>query len=234
MPDLNTLTLFAGASALLIVMPGPAVIYIVARSVEHGRDAGLVSMFGVEVASLTHGLAAAIGVSALLASSATAFGVVKYAGAAYLIYLGVRALTDSGERPEAAEEPKRTSVRSLFLWGYLVGLLNPKTALFFLAFLPQFVDPAQGAVALQIIILSLVFTAIGVFSDGAYALVGGPRVTGCERSGAGGASPGPAAASTSGSASRPRSLTGGPSATSPLGLRAALPGARHRDVSSNP
>ena len=173
MPDLDTLTLFAAASALLIVMPGPAVIYIVARSVEHGRDAGLMSVLGVEVASLTHGLAATIGLSALLASSATAFGIVKYAGAAYLIYLGLRALTNSGEQPEAAEEPRRTSARSLFLWGYLVGLLNPKTALFFLAFLPQFVDPTQGAVALQIMILSAVFTGIAVISDGAYALLGG-------------------------------------------------------------
>ncbi len=171
MPELHTLTLFAAAAAVLIVMPGPAVIYIVARSVEHGRDAGFVSMLGVEVASLTHGLAAAIGVSALLASSANAFGVVKYAGAAYLIYLGVRALTN-GENQSAAEEPRETSPRSLFLWGYLVGLLNPKTALFFLAFLPQFVDPGQGAVALQIAILSLVFTAIASVSDGAYALLG--------------------------------------------------------------
>jgi threonine/homoserine/homoserine lactone efflux protein len=173
MPDLDTLAVFAAASALLIVMPGPAVIYIVARSVEHGRGAGLMSMLGVEVASLTHGLAATIGISALLASSATAFGVVKYAGAAYLIYLGVRALTNGGERPEAAEEPNRRSARSLFLWGYLVGLLNPKTALFFLAFLPQFVDPTQGAVAVQIMILSATFTAIAVISDGAYALLGG-------------------------------------------------------------
>ena len=173
MPDLDTLTLFGAAAALLIVVPGPAVLYILARSFEHGRDAGLMSMFGVEVASLTHGLAAAIGVSALLASSATAFGVVKYAGAAYLIYLGVRALTDGESRTEAVEEPRETSPRSLFLWGYLVGLLNPKTALFFLAFLPQFVDPARGAVALQIMVLSLIFTSIAVVSDGAYALLGG-------------------------------------------------------------
>ena len=173
MPDLNTLTLFAAASALLIVMPGPAVIYIVARSVEHGRDAGLMSMLGVEVASLTHGLAATVGLSALLASSATAFGVVKYAGAAYLIYLGIRALIDDGDRRPTAEERRALSPRSLFLWGYLVGLLNPKTALFFLAFLPQFVDQAQGAVAMQIMILSAVFTAIAVISDGAYALLGG-------------------------------------------------------------
>jgi threonine/homoserine/homoserine lactone efflux protein len=173
MPDLNTLTLFAAASALLIVMPGPAVIYIVARSVEHGRDAGLMSMLGVEVASLTHGLAATVGLSALLASSATAFGVVKYAGAAYLIYLGIRALIDDGDRRPTAEERRALSPRSLFLWGYLVGLLNPKTALFFLAFLPQFVDQAQGAVAMQIMILSAVFTAIAVLSDGAYALLGG-------------------------------------------------------------
>jgi threonine/homoserine/homoserine lactone efflux protein len=173
MPDLHTLTLFAAASALLIIMPGPAVIYIVARSVEHGRDAGLVSMLGVEAGNLTHGLAAAAGISALLASSAAAFSVVKYAGAAYLIYLGIRALTDSGRPQVEAGEREGASRRSLFLWGYLVELLNPKTALFFLAFLPQFVDPAQGSVALQIMVLSLSFTTIGVVSDGAYALLGG-------------------------------------------------------------
>jgi threonine/homoserine/homoserine lactone efflux protein len=172
MPTGHTLATFALASLALIVIPGPGVIYVVTRSVEHGRAAGLVSALGVDAGGFTQSLAAAVGLSALIASSAEAFTVVKLAGAAYLIYLGIRALTAGGEDGVQQEDAAR-SWRSLFIWGYVVELLNPKTALFFLAFLPQFVDPSRGSSVVQIIVLGACFTAIAVVSDGTYALLAG-------------------------------------------------------------
>jgi threonine/homoserine/homoserine lactone efflux protein len=173
-PEPHTFLIFAAASALLIVVPGPAVIYIVTRSVRHGRAAGLVSTLGIEVGGLVHVAAATLGLSALLASSATAFNVVRYAGAAYLVYLGVRALLgrDSGgaERPIAVPEPDR---RRMFWNGVVVNVLNPKTALFFLAFLPQFIDPDRGAVALQAGVLGTCFVSVALVLDGSWALVAG-------------------------------------------------------------
>jgi threonine/homoserine/homoserine lactone efflux protein len=148
------------------------VLYIVARSVEQGRWAGLVSALGVHVGTLVHVAAAALGVSALLASSALAFDVVKYLGAAYLVYLGVRKLLGRDRRADG-EVPAPLSLRRLFVQGMVVNVLNPKTALFFLAFLPQFVDPSKGAVGVQILILGLIFVVLGVISDGLYAVVAG-------------------------------------------------------------
>jgi threonine/homoserine/homoserine lactone efflux protein len=172
MPTGHTLATFALASLALIVIPGPGVIYVVTRSVEHGRAAGLVSALGVDAGGFTQSLAAAVGLSALIASSAEALTVVKLAGAAYLIYLGIRVLTAGGEDGVQQEDAAR-SWRSLFLWGYVVELLNPKTALFFLAFLPQFVDPSRDSSVVQIIVLGACFTAIAVVSDGTYALLAG-------------------------------------------------------------
>jgi threonine/homoserine/homoserine lactone efflux protein len=171
MPDLQTLLLFAAASLALLVVPGPAVIYIVTRSVTQGRRAGIVSMLGIEAGGLVHVAAAALGLSALLASSAAAFTVLKYLGAAYLVYLGVRKLRERDEEPDRPSEGR--SRPRLFWEGVLVQVLNPKTALFFLALLPQFVDPARGSVALQVVLLGLCFTALAVLSDGAYALAAG-------------------------------------------------------------
>lgn len=170
-PDATNIALFASAALLLLVMPGPAVLYIVARSVEQGRMAGFVSDLGIHSATLVHVLAAALGLSAVLASSALAFGVVKYAGAAYLIWLGLKKLF--GPAAEAGDDtvaPAAMSYRRLFRDGFIVNLLNPKTALFFLAFLPQFVDVARGHLPMQILFLGLVFTAMGFVSDGCYAL----------------------------------------------------------------
>ncbi len=173
-PDLATLALFALASAALIAVPGPAVIYVVARSIEGGRRAGLVSMLGIEAGGLVHVAGAAVGLSALLASSATAFTVVKLAGAAYLVWLGVgRLLASARPEPEDAAPPPPRPGRRLFLEGVLVNVLNPKVAIFFLAFLPQFVDPAGGAVALQVLVLGVVFLPVAVLCDGAWALVAG-------------------------------------------------------------
>jgi threonine/homoserine/homoserine lactone efflux protein len=163
---------FAAAALALAVVPGPAVLYIVARSVDQGRFAGLVSALGIGVGSLVHVTAATIGLSSLLASSATAFTVVKYAGAAYLMLLGIHRLLTREEVAEVAARPPR-ALRKIFRDGVIVNVLNPKTALFFLAFLPQFVDPDQGAATLQILVLGLIFTVIALSSDSLWALAAG-------------------------------------------------------------
>jgi threonine/homoserine/homoserine lactone efflux protein len=170
-PDLASLGLFVAAALALLLVPGPAVLYIVARSVDQGRSAGLVSVLGVHLGSLVHVSAAAVGLSSLLVSSATAFSVVKYAGAAYLIYLGVRALLS--REPGKDVEVRRAPLRTLLRQGAVVNILNPKTALFFLAFLPQFVDPDAGYVALQLAFFGLVFVALGLVTDSLYALAAG-------------------------------------------------------------
>jgi len=170
MPDASTFLLFAAASLAFLAIPGPSVFYIVTRSLAQGRRAGVTSMLGVQAGGLVHVVAAAIGVSALIASSATAFTIVKYAGAAYLILLGIRKLRSRGEAEEL-ELGGPASGRRLFWQGAVVNLLNPKTALFFLAFLPQFVDPSAGPVAPQMLVLGTLLVGLGVVSDGTYALV---------------------------------------------------------------
>lgn len=171
MPDLTTFLLFAAASLALLVVPGPAVVFIVTRSLEHGRRAGLSSMLGVQAGGLVHVLFATVGLSALLASSAAAFAVVKYAGAAYLVWLGIGRLRRAGFEP--AEQPPPVPHARLFRQGVVVNVLNPKTAIFFLAFLPQFADRDAGPLAPQILVLGLLFVAIATCSDGTYALLAG-------------------------------------------------------------
>jgi threonine/homoserine/homoserine lactone efflux protein len=172
MPDPSTLVLFAAAALALIVVPGPAVLYIVAQSIDRGRLAGFVSALGIAVGGLVHVTAAAIGLSSLLVSSATAFAAVKYAGAAYLIGLGLYTLFVRKAEPAAAV-PRERRLRRRFWQGVVVNVLNPKTALFFFAFLPQFVDPDKGSAALQIGILGLLFVALAVLSDSVWALAAG-------------------------------------------------------------
>jgi threonine/homoserine/homoserine lactone efflux protein len=170
MPDASTFLLFAAASIAFLAIPGPSVFYIVTRSLAQGRRAGVTSMLGVQVGGLVHVVAAAFGLSALIASSATAFTVVKYAGAAYLIVIGLRKLL-ARDREDVALEPIGTaSDRRLFWQGAVVNILNPKTALFFLAFLPQFVDPT-APIAPQMLVLGTMLVGIGVLSDGTYALL---------------------------------------------------------------
>jgi threonine/homoserine/homoserine lactone efflux protein len=177
-PGAANLVLFTGAALVLLLIPGPAVLYIVARSVEQGRVAGFVSDLGIHSATLVHVLAAALGLSALLASSALAFGIVKYAGAAYLIWLGLKKIFGRKELPGVdAGALQRYSKTRLFRDGFIVNLFNPKTALFFLAFLPQFVDVSRGHVAMQVAILGLLFTFLGLVTDGCYALVAGTAGT---------------------------------------------------------
>lgn len=172
LPDGTTLLVFLGASLVLLVTPGPAVFYIVARSIDQGRMAGMVSTLGVAAGSCLHIIAAALGISALLASSAVAFNVVKLIGAAYLIYLGVRKFLIP-DRVETDVHVEHRRLREIFVQGVIVNVFNPKTALFFLAFLPQFVDVSKGQVALQMILLGLLFALLGILSDGAYAIAAG-------------------------------------------------------------
>jgi threonine/homoserine/homoserine lactone efflux protein len=170
--DFAQLPLFIFASIVLLLTPGPAVLYIIARSVDQGRVAGLVSVVSVEVGNLFHVAAAALGLSALLLSSATAFSVVKYLGAAYLIYLGIHKLFSRGPGVETLQpQSKPESLRRIFTQGVTVAVLNPKTALFFLAFLPQFVDRARGQVGLQLLTLGGLFVSMAIVSDGMYALL---------------------------------------------------------------
>ncbi len=172
-PGAANVGLFVGAALVLLLIPGPAVLYIVGRSVEHGRRAGLVSIGGIHAATLVHVAAAALGLSAVLASSALAFGVVKYAGAAYLIWLGLRKIFGRSEAAEVAAASRERGHARLFRDGFVVNLLNPKTAIFFLAFLPQFVEPGRGHVAMQVAVLGLLFTALGFITDSCYALAAG-------------------------------------------------------------
>jgi threonine/homoserine/homoserine lactone efflux protein len=172
MPESSHLYLFVAAALVLLLTPGPAVLYIVARSVNQGRMAGVVSVLGLEVGTLFHVAAAALGLSALLLSSAVAFSVVKYLGAVYLIYLGVRKLV-AREQLRPDEVVRRESLRRVFWEGVVVNVLNPKTALFFFAFLPQFVSPSRGHVTTQMLFLGCLFVALATLSDGAYALLAG-------------------------------------------------------------
>jgi threonine/homoserine/homoserine lactone efflux protein len=172
LPEWSSLGLFVIAALVLLLTPGPAVLYIVTRSIDQGRRAGLVSVAGVHVGTLAHIVAAAVGLSALLAASATAFGIVKYLGAAYLVYIGVRRLLDRrGPASVGPGEPKR--LRRAFLDGVIVNVLNPKTGLFFLAFLPQFVTVSRGRVGEQIVWLGVVFVLLGAVTDSLYAVTAG-------------------------------------------------------------
>jgi threonine/homoserine/homoserine lactone efflux protein len=173
MLDWSNLTLFFVAALALLLMPGPAVLYIVARSVDQGRLAGWVSALGVSVGTLFHVAAAALGLSAVLVTSALAFHVVKYLGAAYLVYLGVRKIFFEHGQPDAPVHHERQALSRVFSQGVIVNVLNPKTALFFFAFLPQFVSPERGAVALQFLLLGLMFVGMALCSDSLYALLAG-------------------------------------------------------------
>lgn len=167
----TNLSLFFTAALVLVLTPGPVVLYIISRSVEQGRKAGLVSVVGLEIGNLCHVLAAAFGLSAILLSSALAFDLIKYLGAAYLIYLGIRKLRASDHIADATVRPD--TLRRIFSQGIVVAVLNPKTALFFFAFLPQFVDPASDSVTLQILLLGIMMVLMATVTDTMYALLAG-------------------------------------------------------------
>lgn len=170
MLELSKFHLFILAALALLLVPGPAVLYIITRSINQGRLAGLASVLGIETANLIHVGAAALGLSAILLSSALAFDIVKYLGATYLIYLGVRTLLNRNAEQEN-QTPKQENLSRIYSQGFVVNLLNPKTALFFFAFLPQFVNPACGSVTVQVLLLGIVFVSMATFTDGAYALL---------------------------------------------------------------
>jgi threonine/homoserine/homoserine lactone efflux protein len=167
------LAAFLVASLVLAVTPGPAVVYVVARTIAHGRRAGLASVAGVALGNLGNALGAALGLAALFAVSSLAFTLVKYAGAAYLVYLGVRALRGTNEPAHAQAAPvEAPQLSTVFRDGFVVALLNPKTALFFAAFLPQFMDPAVSVIT-QTVWLGSVFVLIAATTDVVYVLIAG-------------------------------------------------------------
>jgi threonine/homoserine/homoserine lactone efflux protein len=170
-PDSTSMWLFGLAALALLLIPGPSVLFVVFQSAEQGRRVGLASVAGIHLGTLVHVAAASAGLSALIVASSLAFSAVKYAGAAYLIYLGIRKLLDQDAETQIEREPE--PLRRAVVRGMVVNILNPKTALFFLAFLPQFVAPDRGGVWSQALILGFVFVALGLITDSLYALAAG-------------------------------------------------------------
>jgi threonine/homoserine/homoserine lactone efflux protein len=168
-PSVDALLAFATASVILLVIPGPAVTYVVNRSVTDGRSAAFASVAGLELGNFVHVVAATVGLSAVLATSATAFNVVKWLGALYLIGVGVKTLLTRA--PVASGKVGHVSRRRAFTQGVVVNTLNPKVALFFLSFLPQFIDPERGPAWTQSLVLGSLFVVLGFFTDGAWAVV---------------------------------------------------------------
>ena len=171
-PDWTSVGLFCLAALALLAIPGPAVLYIVVQSAEKGRRVGLASVAGIHLGTLVHVAAAVAGLSALVLASPVAFNVVKYAGAGYLVYLGLRKLLERDD-PAPVDAARAAPLREALLRGIVVNVLNPKTALFFLAFLPQFVDAGRGGVWSQALVLGLVFIGLGLVTDSLYALAAG-------------------------------------------------------------
>jgi threonine/homoserine/homoserine lactone efflux protein len=176
MPTWTTVSLFLLTALGLLFIPGPAVLFIMTRSMDGGRRVGAISALGIGTADLIHTTAAAFGLSALLMTSALAFSVMKYLGAAYLIYLGIRTLLRRDE-PHHMERAEPKTLPRMFFQGMAVELLNPKTALFFLAFLPQFVDATRGTVTLQFLLFGSVFAVLGLCSLTFYGLLAGTIAT---------------------------------------------------------
>ena len=169
LPAWPLLTAFLLASLVLAVTPGPGVLYIVARSISQGRGPGIASMAGVALGNLVNAIGAAVGLSALFAVSSTAFAIVKYAGAAYLVYLGVKALRSASPRSAVPEAACEARVVPVFRDGFLVALFNPKTALFFAAFLPQFMNPSADPVW-QSVTLGTLFVLVAATTDTVYVI----------------------------------------------------------------
>jgi threonine/homoserine/homoserine lactone efflux protein len=178
MPTTHSIILFMISALALNFSPGPSILYILSRSVGQGREAGLVSVLGLATATLIHAVAMALGLSTLLLYSPLAFAVVKYLGAAYLIYLGVSALLSRGTFHAATTAGAAPlSLGAVYRQGVVTDLLNPKVALFFIAFLPQFVDPSVGSPTLQILFFGLLFHVTGVPVNLMVALAGGRLAT---------------------------------------------------------
>lgn len=169
--DPTRFMLFLTAALLLAITPGPGILYVLARSLAGGRREGILSSFGTLLGGLVHVFAAAAGVSAILATSAIAFSVVKYAGAAYLVYLGVRMILT---RKEAAQEVTTAApTGNAFIQGIVTEVLNPKTAIFFLSFIPQFVDSRTGSVFTQFVVLGVISVVLNTAADVVVAVFAG-------------------------------------------------------------
>lgn len=169
MPNLDAIVAFAIASLALLIIPGPAVLYVINRSISDGRSTALAAVAGLEIGNFMHVVAATLGLSAVIAASATAFGVVKWIGAGYLVYTGIRTLS---RKPAAFNQEQKTLTRrKSFTQGIVVNTFNPKVALFFLSFLPQFIDTEKGTTALQSLVLGSIFVLLGMCSDGLYAVL---------------------------------------------------------------
>jgi len=169
MPSIESLLAFGIASLALLVIPGPAVLYIINRSVADGRNVALAAVAGLEIGNFMHVIAATVGLSAIIATSAAAFSAVKWIGAGYLIYIGIRTLATKAQAVNQLNDPM--SRRRAFTQGIVVNTLNPKVALFFLSFLPQFIDADRGSAALQSLVLGSTFVVLGCISDSLFAIL---------------------------------------------------------------
>jgi threonine/homoserine/homoserine lactone efflux protein len=169
MPSLDSLLAFGIASLALLVIPGPAVLYIINRSIADGRKVALTSVVGLEIGNFMHVIAATVGLSAVIATSAAAFSVVKWIGAGYLVYIGIRTLATKPQAISQLNDPM--SRRRAFTQGIVVNTFNPKVALFFLSFLPQFIDADRGSAALQSLVLGSTFVILGCISDSLFAVL---------------------------------------------------------------
>ena len=163
---------FIFASALLVLMPGPVVTLVVANSLKHGTRFGLITSIGANLGTMTLLIAGGIGLSALLTLMSDLFDLVRIAGAAYLVYLGIREWRSRGAMLQEAEADRRRSLKKVFLHGYLTGVTNPKTVIFYVAFFPQFMDATLPA-APQLVVMTAAFLLVAVLLDGAYALLAG-------------------------------------------------------------
>jgi len=172
MPEIEVLLPFVLAVVAIQLSPGPDMMMIIARGVGQGRKIALTCVAGISAAALIQIPALAFGVAAIFAKSALAYSVLKYAGAGYLVYLGVRFLL-SAAKPIASTEVNITSGRAAFFQGFWGNLFNPKSLVFLLAFIPQFVDPSQGNVTLQLFVLGVIHKTIGLFVDGGVAILSG-------------------------------------------------------------
>ena len=173
MPTIPTMLAFTIAAIALVVVPGPNLIYIITRGIQQGRRAAIISGLGVELGTLIHVLLATFGLSALITSSPMLYDVVKYAGAGYLVWLGVSLIRKRRVVADDAIEVRPATMRTIFVHGLVINLLNPKVILFIMALLPQFVDPTQGTTTVQMLVLGVVLVAVGTIGDMTYAIASG-------------------------------------------------------------
>lgn len=173
LPPADSLTFFITTALLLLVIPGPSVLYIVACSVDQGWRAGLASASGIASGLIVHVLAATVGLSALMVRSQAACALVKYLGAAYLVFLGIKKFRERPMPDNRFVDMQRSALRPMYAQGVVVQVLNPDTAMFFFAFLPQFVAPARGNVNMQFFVLGMLFTGMGLLNYSAWALAAG-------------------------------------------------------------